>query len=303
MGGGSYDYAARSLRAKSEGYATKSTHEIFESRNINSAMDPYGLVVRESHDSDEHPNSFPIIIALDVTGSMGSIPAFLVKEGLPNIMKTIIDSGIADPQVLFLGIGDHECDRAPLQVGQFESSDALLDHWLTKVYLEGGGGGNDGESYLLAWSIGGKYTSIDSFEKRGKKGVLITIGDEKTLKTLPIRSQENIYGPGQYGAETADQLLDKASEKYNCYHLHICQTRAGSDPSTKASWKQLMGPNLVMVENKEDVDKIISDIVIKEWNSNNGVQSSKAQKADSHTEELDGTSGKSKSEYKPSITL
>ena len=53
MGGGSYDYAARSLRAKSEGYATKSTHEIFESRNINSAMDPYGLVVRESRDSDD----------------------------------------------------------------------------------------------------------------------------------------------------------------------------------------------------------------------------------------------------------
>ena len=32
-----------------------------------------------------------IVIALDVTGSMGSIPHFLVKEGLPNIMKRIID--------------------------------------------------------------------------------------------------------------------------------------------------------------------------------------------------------------------
>lgn len=303
MGGGSYDYSSRKLRAASEGYDTKSTHEIFDSKNINSAMDPYGLVVRESRDSAEHPNSFPIIIALDVTGSMGSIPAFLVKEGLPNIMKTVIDSGIADPQVLFLGIGDHECDRAPLQVGQFESSDELLDHWLTKVYLEGGGGGNDGESYLLAWSIGGRYTSIDSFEKRGKKGVLITIGDEKTLKRLPINSQKKIYGDGQYSEETAAELLDKASEKYNCYHLHICQTRAGSDPTTKSDWKQLMGSNLVLVERKEEVDKVIADIVIKEWNSGNGVQRTKTQKSETHHEGHDGTSDSGKSEYKPSITL
>ena len=66
-------------------------------------------------------------------------------------MDKIIQSGIKDPQVLFLAIGDHECDTSPLQVGQFESSDELLEHWLTHVWLEGGGGGNRGESYALAW--------------------------------------------------------------------------------------------------------------------------------------------------------
>ena len=74
MGSGSYDYSSRSLRAQSAGYNTKSTHEIFESRSINVAMSPLGIDIRESRDSAEHPNSYPIIIALDVTGSMGSIP-------------------------------------------------------------------------------------------------------------------------------------------------------------------------------------------------------------------------------------
>ena len=50
------------------------------------------------------------ILALDVTGSMGSIPHYLVKDGLPNIMDGLIKKGIADPQVLFMGIGDHECE-------------------------------------------------------------------------------------------------------------------------------------------------------------------------------------------------
>lgn len=39
--------------------------------------------VRECRDSEEHPETTPIIIALDVTGSMGRIPHDLVKNQLP----------------------------------------------------------------------------------------------------------------------------------------------------------------------------------------------------------------------------
>ena len=266
MGGGSYSHIAREDRATRSGYYTKSTREVFSRRSINSQMSPYGLGVRESRDGTEHPDSFPIIIALDVTGSMGSIPAFLVKNGLPDIMKKILDAGIKDPQVLFLGVGDHEYDDAPIQVGQFESSDELLDHWLTNVYLEGGGGGNDGESYLLAWYVAGYHTSIDSFEKRGKKGVLITIGDEPTLKEVPARVLDELFGKGQHTNVTASELLDKAREMYHCYHLHICQTGAGSRERTKQGWKQLMGDeNLRLVQHKEDVADEIAQIVIKEY--------------------------------------
>ena len=221
MGGGSYSYTSRTTRATAMGYDTKSTQEIFASRSINSAMNPFGLGVRESCDSIEHPNSLAIIIALDVTGSMGSIPHFLVKEGLPLIMDNIIKGGIADPQVLFLGIGDHECDKAPLQVGQFESSDALLDKWLTDIYLEGGGGGNGGESYLLAWYLAANHTKIDCFDKRGQKGILFTIGDEPTLKDIPSHYLKRIFGGTQYSNEVANELYDKAREKYDVYHIHI----------------------------------------------------------------------------------
>ena len=166
MGGGTYSSSARFMSGRSDFYASASPQEIFKQKTVNSAMNPFDVKIRESRDSKEHPNSLAIVLALDVTGSMGSIPHFLVKEGLPDIMESVIKTGIKDPQILFVGIGDHECDAAPLQVGQFESSDELLDHWLTKLYLEGGGGGNDGESYLLAWYFAGYRTAIDCFEKR-----------------------------------------------------------------------------------------------------------------------------------------
>ena len=90
MGGGSYSTASYMARTTSKGYDHKSTHEIFTERSVNFAMNPKGVKIRESRDSEEHPESLAIIIALDVTGSMGSIPHFLIKEGLPHIMEKII---------------------------------------------------------------------------------------------------------------------------------------------------------------------------------------------------------------------
>lgn len=261
MGFGTYSSDSRSLRASTLGYTTKSAREIFKSKSINNAMNPSGIVVRESRDSVEHPNSLPIIIALDVTGSMGSVPHALVKDGLPTLVTNIIDNGQPDPQILFLAIGDHECDDSPLQVGQFESSDELLDKWLTDVYLEGGGGGNAGESYLLAWYFAGYHTETDAFSKRNQKGFLFTIGDEPTLKVVPKHVMQNLMGEGQYENYTAAQLLDKAREKYHVFHLHISETGAGSRRETVNGWKQLMGENLLVIQRHEDVAATIAKTV------------------------------------------
>ena len=262
MGMGSYSLEERTLRSVKLGYTSKPASEIF-SHSLRNSMNPSGVMLRESRDSDEHPNTVSIILALDVTGSMGAIPLFLIKEGLPHIMGNIIQRGIKDPQLLFLAIGDHQCDTTPLQVGQFESSDELLDKWLTDVYLEGGGGGNAGESYLLAWYFAGLHTVLDSFEKRQQKGFLFTIGDEPTLPELPAYAIEKIMGKGQHKNYLATELLDKAREHYHVYHLHIKETASGKEQQTQDGWKQLMGDKLILVERHNEIAKIIPDIVAK----------------------------------------
>lgn len=250
------------MRATALGYDTKSAQEIFTRKTINSAMNPFGVKVRESRDSAEHPNSVGIIIGLDVTGSMGSVPHYLVKTGLPNLMDSVIKGGLKDPQVLFLGIGDHECDQFPLQVGQFESSDELLDKWLTETYLEGGGGGNDGESYLLAWYFGAYHTSLDCQEKGRQKGILITIGDEPVLKSVPKGVLKDMMGDGQYEDFTAHQLLAKAREKYEVFHINISETASGARQFVIDGWKQIMGNNLIVAKHHDDVAKLIADVIV-----------------------------------------
>jgi len=243
------------------GYTTKSTQEIFKARNINSAMNPFGINVRESRDSAEHPNSLAIILGLDETGSMGTVPHFLVKEGLPLMMDSIIKSGVADPQVLFLGIGDHECDQAPLQVGQFESSDELLDKWLTDLYLEGHGGGNGGESYMLAWYFAAYHTTIDCYEKRNQKGVLITVGDEPVLPGVPASFLKSLMGAGQYENYESLKLLDKAREKYHVYHINVRETASGTRLLVIDGWKQLLADNFLIAERRTDVARLVVEAV------------------------------------------
>lgn len=137
--------------------------EVLNTSKMHQSMTPFG-VRREARDSQAHPKVLPIILGLDVTGSMGDLPKHLVTTELPHLMEKSIASGL-DPAIMFCGIGDHEYDRAPFQIGQFESGDAELDNWLTKTWLEGNGGGNAGESYQLAWIYA--LTKVDTdFESK-----------------------------------------------------------------------------------------------------------------------------------------
>ncbi len=286
MGGNPYDSKSRSVRAETLGYFSKGADEIFtqaKERKIHESMIPSKALLRESRDSEVHPNSVPIIIALDTTGSMGSIPMNLVREGLPKMVANIIQKGVPDPAILFLGVGDHECDKAPLQVGQFESGDEELDLWLTRTWLEGKGGGNSGESYHLAWYFAANHTVTDSFEKRGQKGILFTIGDEPCLRNLPTRAVEGIMGLTPQSNFTDEELLAAAQEKYEVFHLHIMEGSAGR--SSVGYWENLLGQHCIVVKDYTKIADVLSDTVISVVKSRTSYNPVKpvVHDSDSHT--------------------
>lgn len=263
MGGTKYNLDDRILRAKSAGYASKSVNDIFvqnKERKAHESMNPKGVTFREARDSEVHPNSLPIILGLDVTGSMGHIPHDLVKEGLPKLMGGIIEGGVPDAALLFLGIGDHECDGYPLQVGQFESGDKELDMWLTRTYIESGGGGNAGESYLLAWYFAAFHTRTDAFEKRGQKGLLFTVGDEPNLKVLPASAIKEIMGSGEQTYSDLE-LLAEAKKRYEVYHISVLHSTRSQ--TAEIGWKEVLGENCISVEDYKTIPEVIKDIVCK----------------------------------------
>jgi len=263
MGNSSYSVQDRTVRSQSAGYYTKSADQIFTQsaeRNMHKDMNPKGVLFRESRDSEAHPNSVPIQFYLDVTGSMGHIPHEMIKDGLPTLMSKLIQNGVTDASLMFGAIGDHECDRCPLQVAQFESGDAELDMWLTRTYLEGNGGGNGGESYLLAWYFAANHIKTDAWEKRKQKGFVFTIGDEPCLRNLPVSAVKTIMGDTAVGQSlyTIDQLLAAAQVQNHVYHIHLNHGSRSLDQK----WVELLGNNLIVIDDYTTVSKVVSDTIL-----------------------------------------
>lgn len=264
MGGTSYSSLSRSSRTKV--YAKQSVRETFVQQSEGRAhkdMCPKkgNITFREARDSEVHPESFPIVIAMDETGSMGRIPAFLVKEALPQMVDSIINGGVNSPAILFMGIGDHFSDSDPLQIGQFESGDEELDQWLTRTYLEGNGGGNGGESYALAHYFTARHTATDNWEKRGKKGVLITIGDEAMHQNYSSTDIERIMGTKDVSSFTSAEIVAEAQEKWEVFHIIPGRE---SHNNRMSEWKELLGENnVIKLESEREVAATIRDIVFK----------------------------------------
>jgi len=244
----------------SASYATKSADAIFSKTAVKDML-PVNLTVRESRDSDAHPNSVAVMVFLDDTGSMGRIPEDIVKNELGTLMNTIIDNGVPDPQILFGTINDHHCIDTPIQIGQFESGTDELDKWLTGMALQGGGGGQDMESYLLAWLIAGRHTSIDCFEKRNEKGFLFTIGDEKSWDSVTANSLRKILGYEKAEDVSDKQLLEEAQRLYNVYHIHVNEASYRDDPRVLGYWNDMLGERLIILNDYHAICATIATLI------------------------------------------
>ena len=255
MGGGSWTKKDYTTYRSTAGYSVDSTtgrmlsgditaKQMFKQNSINSSLNPFS-VIRECCDTEEHPNTIPVILALDVTGSMGPA-AMEVAKALNPIMTDLYNS-VKDIEFMIMGIGDLEYDDAPIQVSQFES-DVRIAKWLDKIYFEAGGGGNSYESYTAAWWIGAKQTKLDCW-KRGKKGIIITLGDEPLNPYLPISSLGNTVGNVFQNTKNIDtvELYNEVKEKYDIYHIAVDDSHTSYKwyaDRINESFGKLLGDNL-----------------------------------------------------------
>ena len=256
MGYGSYTASDWAALKKSRKLSEKNTvHEVFESSRANDRYSVYGLEVREARDSSDSPQSVPVIIGFDVTSSMGYLAKELAVNSINKAVRSLYDKGKPRyPQVMCAAVGDCKSDRFPLQVTQFEADIRIISQ-LTELYPEGGGGGNDGESYNLLWYFAAAHTSTDHFEKRKKKGILITIGDDKCHSRLSGREISSVFGDRgcEYGFSN-EELLRLAEQKYHVFHINI-EKGDKHDYNVLEMWKKLM-PGRVTVIRKEDIARI-----------------------------------------------
>lgn len=272
MGGGAWTAKSFATYSKSMGRGVNldgslsgdyNAQEMFRQSRLAPELNPYN-VVRECCDSEEHPNTIPVILALDVTGSMGDVAVEVAKK--LNVIMTDLYEKVSDVEFMIMGIGDLAYDTAPIQASQFES-DIRIAEQLDKLYFEGGGGGNSYESYTAAWYFGSRHTKLDCW-KRGRKGIIITMGDEALNPYLPKNGRccglkASIGDNLQCDVETMD-LYKEASEKFDIYHLAINEPGTSyrfHEKMIEDTFGKMFDSNHFRVVSLDNISSAVVDIV------------------------------------------
>ncbi|MBE5821621.1 MAG: hypothetical protein E7311_03410 [Clostridiales bacterium] len=240
--------------------------QVFKEQYMRNEFNPAKIKLpREACDSSFTPNSKGIILAEDFTGSMDSFLHSLIKDDFPRLIKQIYDIGSFDPHIMFMGVGDVAAgDKAPLQVTQFEADLRMLEQ-LQKLYVEHGGGGNNYESYILPWYFAGKHIKMDCWDKRKEKGFLFTFGDEEPTPKLTAHQIKEVFGDNdelETSFITAEDCLEMASEKFNCYHIILPgYYRSHYEEDTINPWRELMGGHVCDLSDHTYLPELVSTIL------------------------------------------
>lgn len=227
-------------------------------RKVHEKLNPFGVKIRESRDSKEHPDSLAIGVMLDVTGSMSNVPRVVQKQ-LPKLMGLLTRTGyVKDPQILFGAVGDARSDHGSLQVGQFESG-IEMDNDLGNMWLEGGGGGSMEESYQNAIYFFARHTAIDCHEKRQKKGYLFIIGDEKPYSAVSKHQVKAICDDGLQEDIALAEIVKEAQTKFNVFMIIPSHTSYSGNMEVRGVWEKTLGADhVIILENEEAICEAIA---------------------------------------------
>jgi acetone carboxylase gamma subunit len=203
---------------------------------------------------------FPVVIAVDVTGSMREYPkmifeklCILYNEALfflpPKLKNTF--------EISFAAVGDAYTDGYPLQVTDFGKG-FELDKNIKTLYPEGGGGGQARESYEL---MGYYYATHCELHKAQKKPrpMFFYIGDEGYYtKVNREQVSELISNPPKTDVVSSD-MFDELKKKFDVYMLRIPYQNQDDEVQIHQAWIDVLGKDRVIMlpDPKRVVDTIL----------------------------------------------
>ena len=141
MGGDYYDRDV-GVSSSTTGYSVSASNNVGKQNSIHKSLDPKRWI--DENLVSESPS--PIVFALDVTGSMGNWSKIIYDKMPMFYGQIMMQKYLKEPSISFCAVGDYTCDRAPLQVTEFGQGKEI-DQLISKMYLEGSGGGGYTESY------------------------------------------------------------------------------------------------------------------------------------------------------------
>ncbi len=238
MGGDYYGGRDVVTTTSTNGYSVKSAEIIGKVDTVDKTLDPK----RWKDENMICENLHPIIFALDVTGSMGDWTK-IIYDKLPMFYgQLLMQNYLEDPAISFCAIGDVLTDIAPLQVAEFGQGRGL-DQVLSKLYLEGGGGGNKHESYDLAANF--YLNHVDLFNP--EIPFFFVTGDEAFWEEETANQIEKVFGYGiKEKSINSKEIWGKLMHKFNVFHVKKPFYDPKIDIKIDNQWSSALGKERIL---------------------------------------------------------
>lgn len=201
----------------------------------------------------------PLVIACDVTGSMGAWPAtifsklpYLELEGKEYLGETM--------EISFAAVGDIHGDNYPLQVREFVNG-TKLEQELKALVVEGGGGGSSEESYDVAAKY---YTENVEMPNAVRKPIFIFIGDEGLYSNLTVADAEKHAKVKMEKNIDIKHIIEDLKKRYSVYVVRKSYSPV-MEREIQAQWEELLGgDHICPLQDAGRVVDVIFGILAKE---------------------------------------
>jgi len=257
-GSGKYAYspAAAPMRAATAARAAASGPRTYEKKSgpNEKIIDPRQRVSTTSTN--------PIIVAIDVTGSMASWP-FEIFDRLPLMFNTLSQYR-PDVEICFAAIGDAKVDRWPLQVTPFASG-YDLEQLLGALYGEGGGG-DAPESYGLFAHWVNTHVEIPGAQETP---FLIVFGDVNMHATIDAKQVKHYLGDEVdtgWFKSGLDSIAEwqKVTQKWNTWFLRRPGGKRGDHVDDQ--WGKAIGEQKIFhIEDEQRAVDYAMGLIARSW--------------------------------------
>lgn len=231
-----YDF--RSARASYDAYAGRSYTAAVSKKVAKTDLIPERI---------ETKSTSPLVIACDVTGSMGEWPATIFSK-LPYLDLEGQEYLGEDMEISFAAVGDAFSDNYPLQVRPFGRGKDL-EQRLKELVIEGNGGGQYCESYDIA----AYYYSHNVDMPNAIKPIFIFIGDEGLYDFLDKEHVETLCF-GKTDRMSVEQVIRELQNKFSVYLVRKPYGSVSSKNDTssldykiQSQWEKLLGEDHVCI--------------------------------------------------------
>lgn len=252
-GKGKYRYGARGSTARKAAAERARAHG---PRTYEKKRGPNEKII-DPHKQIRSDSANPLIIAVDVTGSMADWP-FEIFDRLPLLYNTLSQYR-EDLEICFAAIGDAAVDQWPLQVTTFAAG-FDLEQLLGSLFGEGGGG-DAAESYGLFAHWVNTHVQIPRLQE---PPFLIVFGDVTMHPTVPKNQIADYLGDRVSRDVDAIKAWQKTCKTWNTWFLRRPTGRPGD--VVDKQWGKAIGEQKIFhIEDEQRAVDYAMGLIARAW--------------------------------------